>query len=185
MPKIKGFLDENKDNKDKTLGEIIKYRRESINLSQREVARKVNIDNSGLAKIEKGERKKPSVLILKKLSMILAIDLEFLMKKAGYEQSEINVATNQTFMYIEGSCLLLNKVVEIEQKELDKLIKERDMFDKMAKGEIKLSITDKKNDGQIDVEKFIKNQLKEKNKLVKEQTEKVNGLIELLNKDVK
>lgn len=107
------------------------------------------------------------------------------MKKAGYEQSEINVATNQTFMYIEGSCLLLNKVVEIEQKELDKLIKERDMFDKMAKGEIKLSITDKKNDGQIDVEKFIKNQLKEKNKLVKEQTEKVNGLIELLNKDVK
>lgn len=185
MPKIKGFLDENKDNKDKTLGEIIKYRRESINLSQREVARKVNIDNSGLAKIEKGERKKPSVLILKKLSMILAIDLEFLMKKAGYGQSEIDVATNQTFMYIEGSSLLLDKIVEIEQKELDKLIKERDMFDKMTKGEIKLSITDETNDGQIDVEKFIKNQLKEKNKLVKEQTEKVNGLIKLLNKDVK
>lgn len=183
MPKIKGYLDENRDNKDKTLGEIIKDRRESINLSQREVARKVNIDNSGLAKIEKGERKKPSVLILKKLSIILAIDLEFLMKKAGYEQSEIDVATNQTLFYFEGSGKLLDDIVEQEQKELNKLIKQRDMFDKMTNGEIKVTITDKTNEEQTDVDKFVKSQLKEKNKLVKEQTEKVNSLVNLLNKN--
>ena len=65
---------------DKTLASVVKSAREKIGISQRELSRRTGIDNNTLAKIEKGERKKPNVLSLRKLYMVLGIYVKKLMK---------------------------------------------------------------------------------------------------------
>lgn len=171
MAKIEGYLDENSEYKDKSLAEIIKDRRESLNISQREMARKLRIDNSGLAKIEKGIRKKPSSLILKKLSMFLQIDLAFLMTKAGYDQDEIDVVTNQTMMYVVGSNLFLDDLVIAEHNKLDILTTTRDLYKKIISKDIKL----------IDKNGF---EVKEYNKLIREQLKDLDNQIDSQKKTV-
>ena len=64
---------------DKTLASVVKGAREKVGISQRELSRRTGIDNNTLAKIEKGERKKPNVLSLRKISYILNIKLEELL----------------------------------------------------------------------------------------------------------
>ena len=59
----------------KTLASVVKEARKNINISQRELSRITGIDNNTIAKIEKGERKKPNVLSLKKLSFVLNLSL--------------------------------------------------------------------------------------------------------------
>ena len=51
----------------KTLASVVKNAREKIGISQRELSRRTGIDNNTIAKIEKGERKKPNVLSLRKI----------------------------------------------------------------------------------------------------------------------
>ena len=58
---------------DKTLASLVKETREKIGISQRELSRRTGIDNNTLAKIEKGERKKPNVLSLRKISFLLNV----------------------------------------------------------------------------------------------------------------
>ena len=61
---------------DKTLASLVKEAREKIGISQRELSRRTGIDNNTLAKIEKGERKKPNVLSLRKLALVLDLSLD-------------------------------------------------------------------------------------------------------------
>ncbi len=61
---------------DKTLASVVKSAREKIGISQRELSRRTGIDNNTLAKIEKDERKKPNVLSLRKLSIVLKLNFE-------------------------------------------------------------------------------------------------------------
>ncbi len=61
---------------DKTLASVVKIAREKLGISQRELSRRTGIDNNTLAKIEKCERKKPNVLSLRKLFMVLGIDVK-------------------------------------------------------------------------------------------------------------
>ena len=49
-----------------TLGELIKNAREKKGMSQRELSRQSGIDNNTIAKLEKGERKKPNIFALKR-----------------------------------------------------------------------------------------------------------------------
>ena len=51
----------------KTLASVVKSAREKLGISQRELSRRTGIDNNTVAKIEKGERKKPNVLSLRKI----------------------------------------------------------------------------------------------------------------------
>ena len=81
--------------KDKTLASVIKDAREKLGISQRELSRRTGIDNNTLAKIEKGERKKPNVLSLRKLALILDLSLDELMKLANYDESEFNIISNK------------------------------------------------------------------------------------------
>ena len=178
------YLKENKENKSKILGEIIKERREYFNFSQREIARKLKIDNSGLAKIERGERKKPSVIILKKLSLLLKIDLTFLMKKAGYDESEIELATSQTIIYDVKENQLIDEMIENRKKELSKLIKEKEILEKISNKDIVFNVIDETGQTQIEINRFIEDLKKERTELIDKKTKSIKKLEELLNKHV-
>ena len=80
---------------DKTLASLVKEAREKIGISQRELSRRTGIDNNTLAKIEKGERKKPNVLSLRKLALVLDLSLDELMELANYNRSEFNIISNR------------------------------------------------------------------------------------------
>lgn len=73
----------------KSLGSIISVSREKKGISQRELARRIEVDNSYIAKIESGVAKKPMTDILYKLSKELDISLADLLKSAGYSNREI------------------------------------------------------------------------------------------------
>lgn len=71
------------------LSKIVKEQREKIGISQRELARRINVNNKTIHNIENGEIKKPNFLILMKLSNELKINLYTLATTAGYDKKEI------------------------------------------------------------------------------------------------
>lgn len=83
--------------KDKTLASVVKESREKMGISQRELSRKTGIDNNTIAKIEKGLRKKPNILSLRKLSMTLNIEFEELLKLADYSKEDIETSTSNSY----------------------------------------------------------------------------------------
>lgn len=72
-----------------TLGTVIKKGREKKNISQRDLAKAIGVDNSYIAKIERDISKKPAIEILFKLARLLEINLVYLLEKAGYSKLEI------------------------------------------------------------------------------------------------
>ena len=72
----------------KTLASVVKSAREKLGISQRELSRRTGIDNNTLAKIEKGERKKPNVLSLTKIAFVLELNSKELLELAGYSEEE-------------------------------------------------------------------------------------------------
>ena len=107
----------------KTLASVVKEAREKIGISQRELSRITGIDNNTIAKIEKGERKKPNVLSLKKLSSVLNLSLEDLMELCEYSKEEIEATVNNSYssMVIKpenAPILVLDDIVNQMQDEL-------------------------------------------------------------------
>lgn len=76
--------------KNETLSEVIKKAREKKGISQRELARQINVDNSTIAKIEKGKIKQPSEFVLMKIAKYFDLDAKDLLILAGYKEIEIN-----------------------------------------------------------------------------------------------
>lgn len=72
------------------LGKYISEAREKVGISQRELARRSNMDCAEVSRIESGKRKKPNILYLKGISETLGLSLVKLMKLAGYNDVEIN-----------------------------------------------------------------------------------------------
>lgn len=68
---------------EKTVGEAIAEARENKGLSQRQLAKIANINNSELSKIESGIRKEPSPKILRKISTIIDVNYSDLMYMIG------------------------------------------------------------------------------------------------------
>lgn len=68
---------------EKTVGEVIAEARENKGLSQRQLAKMANINNSELSKIESGIRKEPSPKILRKISTIIDVNYSDLMYLIG------------------------------------------------------------------------------------------------------
>ena len=107
----------------KTLASVVKEAREKVGISQRELSRITGIDNNTIAKIEKGERKKPNVLSLKKLSSVLNLSLEDLMELCEYSKEEIEATVNNSYssMVIKpenAPILVLDDMVNQMQDEL-------------------------------------------------------------------
>lgn len=72
------------------LGKTISEAREKLGISQRELARKSNMDCAEVSRIEAGKRLKPNVLYLKGIAETLNLSMIDLMKLAGYNDIEIN-----------------------------------------------------------------------------------------------
>lgn len=72
------------------LGKTISEAREKLGISQRELARKSNMDCAEVSRIEAGKRLKPNILYLKGIAETLGLSLVKLMKLAGYDDVDIN-----------------------------------------------------------------------------------------------
>lgn len=170
----------------KTLASLVKEAREKLGISQREISRRTGIDNNTLAKIEKGERKKPNVLILKKLSYILELDLEKLMKLADYNDQDIEVALNQrsntiTIIGKDNQIIMLEDVIIYQE---DKLICKQILKELMTQVDYdKLQIL--KNMNEAEKKKAIntfKVFIKQNNNDIKQLKEEIENINNKLNK---
>lgn len=72
------------------LGKTITNAREKVGISQRELARRANMDCAEVSRIESGKRLKPNVLYLKGIAETLNLSMVDLMKLAGYDDIDIN-----------------------------------------------------------------------------------------------
>lgn len=72
------------------LGRTISEAREKLGISQRELARKSNMDCAEVSRIESGKRLKPNILYLKGIAETLNLSLVKLMQLAGYNDIDIN-----------------------------------------------------------------------------------------------
>lgn len=76
------------------LGRTISEAREKLGISQRELARKSNMDCAEVSRIESGKRLKPNILYLKGIAETLNLSLVKLMQLAGYNDIDINWGTD-------------------------------------------------------------------------------------------
>ena len=72
------------------LGKLVSETREKLGISQRELARRSNIDPAEVSRIEAGKRLKPNILYLKGIAETLNLSMVDLMKLAGYDDIDIN-----------------------------------------------------------------------------------------------
>lgn len=68
----------------KELKDLIKFYREKLDLSQRELGEKCGVSNAEISRIESGERRNPSPETLKLISAHIGIPYQELMYFAGY-----------------------------------------------------------------------------------------------------
>lgn len=172
---------------DKTLASVIKGAREKINISQRELSRITGIDNNTIAKIEKGERKKPNVLSLKKLSSVLNLSLEMLMELCEYSKEEIDSTVNNSYssMVIKpenAPILVLDDIVNQMQDELYMKMVIKELLDNCDLEELNfISELNKKDKNRVI--KVIKNYVKDNEKEIKKQKQSLDDLKKLLTEE--
>ena len=169
---------------DKTLASVVKEAREKINISQRELSRITGIDNNTIAKIEKGERKKPNVLSLKKLSSVLNLSLEMLMKLCEYSEEEIEATVNNSYssMVIKpenAPILVLDDIVSQMQDELYIKMVIKELLDNCNLEKLN-TISELDNKEKNRVIKIIKKYIKDNVKEIKKQKESIDDLTKLL-----
>jgi transcriptional regulator with XRE-family HTH domain len=170
-----------------SLASVVKEAREKINISQRELSRITGIDNNTIAKIEKGERKKPNVLSLKKLSSVLNLSLEMLMELCEYSKEEIDSTVNNSYssMVIKpenAPILVLDDIVNQMQDELYIKMVIKELLDNCDLEKLKVvSELDKKNQNRVI--KIIKRYIKDNVKEIERQKESIDNLNKLLTEE--
>ena len=110
---------------EKNIGEVITEAREKANLSQRQLAKLANINNSELSKIESAPRKEPSPKILRKISNVLDVNYSDLMYMIGLgiEVSPLNPFIKDYYSKLKGEELNEAEVNVLGNKQnLEKLV---------------------------------------------------------------
>jgi transcriptional regulator with XRE-family HTH domain len=74
--------------KNKTLGPVLKKQREALGLTQRELARQLNVKPSHVAYLEK-DRRRPSLMLLSRLAEVMGLQKEPLFLLAHPEASSL------------------------------------------------------------------------------------------------
>ena len=116
------------------LSNVIKSRRLNLNISQRELASRMNCDVKTISEIEKGIRKKPKIETLEKLSRELYIEIDDLLDYAGYSDyeleryyesdDEIKMVPFNYILMIVGKALVEESDSNVIEKEATKYITE-------------------------------------------------------------
>ena len=169
------------------LGNLIKKAREKKGLSQRELSRITGIDNNTIAKIEKGERKKPNVLSLKNLSSVLNLSLEMLMELCEYSREEIDSTVNNSYssMVIKpenAPILVLDDIVNQMQDELYIKMVIKELLDNCDLEKLNTIYELNKKDKNR-VIKVMKNYIKDNEKEIKKQKQSLDDLKKLLTEE--
>ena len=172
---------------DKTLASVVKEAREKINISQRELSRITGIDNNTIAKIEKGERKKPNVLSLKKLSSVLNLSLKMLMELCEYSKEEIESTVNNSYssMVIKpenAPILVLDDIVNQMQDELYIKMVIKELLDNCDLEKLNTVYELNKKDKNRDI-KVMKNYIKDNEKEIKKKKQSLDDLKKLLTEE--
>lgn len=168
----------------KTLASVVKAAREKIDISQRELSRITGIDNNTIAKIEKGERKKPNVLSLKKLSSVLNLSLEDLMELCDYSKEEIEATVNNSYCSIvikpeNAPILVLDDIVNQMQDELYIKMVIKELLENCNLEELSIiSELDKKEQNRVI--KLIKKFIKDNSKEIESKKQSIDDLNKLL-----
>jgi len=149
---------------EKNIGEVITEAREKANLSQRQLAKLANINNSELSKIESGVRKEPSPKILRKISNVLDVNYSDLMYMIGLgiEVSPLNPFIKDYYSKLKGEELNEAEVNVLGNKQnLEKLV---------------LSCEEKLNDKSIieSERELLKNNIEETKYQINTQNEIIN-----------
>lgn len=168
----------------KTLASVVKSAREKLGISQRELSRRTGIDNNTVAKIEKGERKKPNVLSLRKISFLLNLDLEELLKLAGYNEQDIEVALNQNSFIISSGNAPLISLEDMINRDKDELLSRKilkELGTKIDYNEIDFINKMNSKDRNKPI-KIFKNFLKDNDKEIKKISDRIEEELKMLNK---
>lgn len=168
----------------KTLASVVKSAREKLGISQRELSRRTGIDNNTVAKIEKGERKKPNVLSLRKISFLLNLDLEELLKLAGYNEQDIEVALNQNSFIISSGNAPLISLEDMINRDKDELLSRKilkELGTKIDYNEIDFINKMNSKDRNKSI-KIFKNFLKDNDKEIKKISDRIEEELKMLNK---
>ena len=171
---------------DKTLASVVKEAREKLGISQRELSRRTGIDNNTVAKIEKGERRKPNVLSLRKLSAVLRIDIAKLMKLAEYNEEEIKaVASNNYNSFAIHTdnvpVIMIDDIIETEKEQLQirRIIKE--LLDDCDVKNLKIGDNLQEKDVKK-LEKLVEKYKKKINNEIEDYSKSIEKLSKLINK---
>ncbi len=168
----------------KTLASVVKEARKNINISQRELSRITGIDNNTIAKIEKGERKKPNVLSLKKLSFVLNLSLDMLMELCEYSKEEIDSTVNNSYNSIvikpeNAPILVLDDIINQTQDELYIKMIIKELLDNCDLEELNIISELNKKDKNRAI-KVMKKYIKTNEKEIKKQEKSIADLKKLL-----
>lgn len=125
-----------------TLGEYIMERRKALNMSRNELAVKVGISHTEIHRIEKGERKEPSIRILNSIAEALDIPAERLFEFNGFvprgDSASLSslypsITTEKQKETIEKIIDGLSRNSDLEDESLDDLYNQVEMFLDYAK----------------------------------------------------
>lgn len=97
------------------LGKYIAEHRASKNLSIRKLATIANISHTEVYRLENGERKNPSPLILKSIALALQLNYEDILKAAGYIDAMV---TSNSSLRLSG----IEELSDMEIKEVQDFI---------------------------------------------------------------
>ena len=152
-----------------------------------DLSRITGIDNNTIAKIEKGERKKPNVLSLKKLSSVLNLSLEMLMELCEYSREEIDSTVNNSYssMVIKpenAPILVLDDIVNQMQDELYIKMVIKELLDNCDLEKLNTIYELNKKDKNR-VIKVMKNYIKDNEKEIKKQKQSLDDLKKLLTEE--
>lgn len=167
-----------------TLASVVKEAREKLGISQRELSRKTGIDNNTIAKIEKGERKKPNILSLRKLSVVLNLNYTKLMKMCDYSKEEIKAIADNNYYSLavkpkNGAILMMEDLIELEQDDIYVKMVIKELLENYDIDNLKsLSGLSKKEKNKV--ESKINDLIVEYGKTIKEHKKSINNLNNML-----
>ena len=94
------------------LGKYITEQRMAKNLSMRKLADLAHISHTEIYRLENGERKNPSPMILKSISNALGINFDEIMQAAGYTNNFLPTTATQ---------ISLPGIEDLDEKELEEV----------------------------------------------------------------
>ncbi|MGI6700802.1 MAG: helix-turn-helix domain-containing protein [Christensenellales bacterium] len=125
-----------------TLGEFINKRRNDIDMSRNQLAKKAGISHTEVHRIETGERKQPSLKVLCAIADALNIPQEELLKVAGYTPSDDVSAVERVFPglrtpkqreTLERIADGLSRNADLKDEDLDDLYRQLEVFIEVTK----------------------------------------------------